>query len=161
SLNKIAGENGVGRVDIVENRLVGMKSRGVYETPGGTVLIDAHRALESLTVERDTFHYKEMIALKYAEMIYNGLWFHPLKDAMDAFIDETQKGVTGEVKVKLYKGNCMVVGRKSVYSLYNPGLSTFEKDEVYNQSDATGFINLFSLPTIESAIQKQKIDGGN
>ena len=157
-LNKIAGENGVGRVDIVENRLVGMKSRGVYETPAGTVLIEAHKALESLTIERDTFHYKEMIALKYAELIYNGLWFHPLKESLDAFIDYTQKAVTGDVKVKLYKGNCMIVGRRSMYSLYNPALSTFEKDEVYNQNDATGFINLFSLPTIESAKQKLKMD---
>ncbi|MDH4127629.1 MAG: argininosuccinate synthase [Spirochaetota bacterium] len=157
-LNKIAGENGVGRVDIVENRLVGMKSRGVYETPGGTILIEAHRALESITIERDTFHYKEMVALKYAELIYNGLWFHPLKESLDAFIDCTQKTVTGDVKVKLYKGNCMVVGRKSIYSLYNPALSTFERDEVYNQKDATGFINLFSLPTMESAKQKLKMD---
>lgn len=156
TLNKIAGENGVGRVDIVENRLVGMKSRGVYETPGGTVLIDAHRALETLTLERDTFHYKEMIALKYAEMIYNGLWFHPLKEAFDAFIDNTQEVVSGEVRVKLYKGNCSVVGRKSHFSLYNTELSTFEEDEVYNQNDATGFINLYSLPTIESAKQKLK-----
>ncbi len=154
-INKIAGENGVGRVDIVENRLVGMKSRGVYETPGGTVLIDAHRAMESLTLERDTFHYKEMIALKYAELVYYGLWFHPLKDALDKFIDETQKGVTGEVKVKLFKGNCTIVGRKSQFSLYNPQLSTFERDEIYNQNDATGFINLFSLPTMESAKQKK------
>ena len=156
--NKIASENGVGRVDIVENRLVGMKSRGVYETPGGTLLIEAHRALESLTLERDTFHYKEMIALKYAELVYNGLWFHPLKEALDAFIDSTQRGVTGDVRLKLYKGNCMVVGRRSPYSLYNSELSTFERDEVYNQNDATGFINLYSLPTLESAKQKLKWD---
>ncbi len=156
-LNQIAGENGVGRVDIVENRLVGMKSRGVYETPGGTVLIDAHRALETLTLERDTFHYKEVIALKYAELIYNGLWFHPLKESLDAFIDHTQKAVTGDVKVKLYKGNCTVVGRRSQYSLYNSELSTFEEDDVYDQNDATGFIRLYSLPTIESAKQKNKI----
>mgnify|MGYP000491201284 CR=1 FL=1 len=158
-LNRIAGENGVGRVDIVENRLVGMKSRGVYETPGGTVLIDAHRALETLTLERDTFHYKEVIALKYAELIYNGLWFHPLKESLDAFIDHTQKAVTGDVKVKLYKGNCTVVGRRSRYSLYNNELSTFEEDDVYDQNDATGFIRLYSLPTIESAKQKNKIEG--
>ncbi|GMT49552.1 MAG: argininosuccinate synthase [bacterium] len=158
-LNQIAGENGVGRIDIVENRLVGMKSRGVYETPGGTVLIDAHRALESLTLERDTFHYKEVIALKYAELVYNGLWFHPLKESLDAFIDHTQIAVTGDVKVKLYKGNCTVVGRRSQYSLYNNELSTFEEDDVYDQSDATGFIRLYSLPTIESAKQKNKIEG--
>ncbi len=158
TLNKLAGEHGIGRIDIVENRLIGMKSRGVYETPGGTVLIEAHRALESLTIERDTFHYKEFISLKYAELLYYGKWFHPLKEALDAFINHTQQAVTGDVRLKLYKGNCMVVGRRSMYSLYNPQLATFEEDKTYDQNDAKGFINLYGLTTIESAMQKKKLD---
>lgn len=145
-LNEIGGKHGVGRVDIVENRLVGMKSRGVYETPGGTILYEAHHGLETLTLDRDTLHYKQMLAGRYAELVYNGLWFTPLKKAMDAFVDETQKRVTGSVKVKLYKGNVQTVGRKSPFSLYQEELATFGADEVYNQKDAEGFINLFGLP---------------
>lgn len=145
-LNEIGGKHGVGRVDIVENRLVGMKSRGVYETPGGTILYEAHHALETITLDRDTLHYKQMLAGRYAELVYNGQWFTPLKKALDAFVDETQKRVTGSVKVKLYKGNVQTVGRKSPFSLYQEKLATFGADEVYNQKDAEGFINLFGLP---------------
>ena len=146
TLNKIAGENAIGRVDIVENRLVGMKSRGVYETPGGTLLYFAHRELEELTVDRETIRYKEAVAIKYGELIYYGLWYTPLRKALDAFIDSTQENVTGDIKLKLYKGNISVVSRRSPYSLYHPELATFEEDELYNQADATGFINLFGLP---------------
>lgn len=146
ALNKIAGENAIGRVDIVENRLVGMKSRGVYETPGGTLLYFAHRELEELTVDRETLRYKEAVAIKYGELIYYGLWYTPLRKALDAFIDSTQENVTGDIKLKLYKGNISVVSRRSPYSLYHPELATFEEDELYNQADATGFINLFGLP---------------
>jgi len=145
-LNEIGGANGIGRVDIVENRLVGIKSRGVYETPGGTILMLAHKDLESITLERDTAHYKEGVAIKYAELIYYGQWFSPLKESLDKFIDETQKRVNGTVRLKLYKGSCSVVGRKSPHSLYDPHLATFEKEDVYNQKDAEGFINLFGLP---------------
>ncbi len=144
-LNKIAGEFGIGRIDIVENRLVGIKDRGVYETPGGTLLHIAHKDLESITLDRDTMHYKEMIELRYSELIYNGKWFTPLKEALDSFINKTQEYVTGEVRLKLYKGNAIVVGRRSDYSLYNSELATFEGEEVYNQKDAEGFINLFGL----------------
>ena len=146
ALNKIAGENAIGRVDIVENRLVGMKSRGVYETPGGTLLYFAHRELEELTVDRETLRYKEAVAIKYGELIYYGLWYTPLRKALDAFIDSTQENVTGDIKLKLYKGNISVVSRRSPYSLYHPELATFEEDELYNQADAGGFINLFGLP---------------
>lgn len=145
SLNVIAGRNGVGRIDIVENRLVGIKSRGVYETPAGTVLLAAHRALESITLDRETFHYKQLVSVKYAQLIYNGQWFCPLRESLDAFVDYTQKKVTGAVKVKLYKGNCTVVGRKSSHSLYSADLATFEEDEIYDQKDAEGFIKLFGL----------------
>jgi argininosuccinate synthase len=145
NLNIIAGRNGVGRIDIVENRLVGIKSRGVYETPAGTVLVAAHRALETITLDRDTFHYKQLVSVKYAELIYNGQWFCPIREALDAFVDQTQKKVTGTVRVKLYKGSCTVVGRKSPNSLYSADLATFEEDEVYDQKDAEGFIKLFGL----------------
>ncbi len=145
-LNKIAARNGVGRIDIVENRLVGMKSRGIYETPGGTVLYEAHRALESLTLDRDTMHYKQALALRYAELVYYGKWYHPLREALDAFVANTQRNVTGTVRIKLYKGNCTAVGVKSPYSLYREDIATFSGDEVYNQFDAEGFINLFGLP---------------
>ncbi|MCX5749532.1 MAG: argininosuccinate synthase [Candidatus Saganbacteria bacterium] len=145
SLNNIGGKNGIGRIDIVENRLVGIKSRGVYETPGGTILYAAHKALESITIDRETAHYKELISKKYAEIVYNGQWFSPLRKALDAFIDSTQKNVTGSVRIKLFKGNCTVAGRKAKKSLYSRSLATFEKDEVYNQKDAEGFINLFGL----------------
>jgi len=150
-LNEIAARNGVGRVDIVENRLVGMKSRGVYETPGGTILYEAHRALETLALDRDTLHYKEGIALRYAELVYYGKWYNPLREALGAFVKSTQKQVTGVVRVKLYKGNCGAVGVKSPYSLYRKDIATFSEDEVYNQSDAEGFINLFGLPETVSA----------
>ena len=151
ALNEIAARNGVGRTDIVENRLVGMKSRGVYETPGGTVLYEAHRALESLTLDRDTKHFKAGISQKYAEMVYYGKWFNPLREALDAFVNSTQQRVTGTVRVKLYKGNCDAAGIKSPYSLYREDIATFSEDEVYNQFDAEGFINLFGLPETISA----------
>jgi len=159
-LNEIGGKHGVGRVDIVENRLVGMKSRGVYETPGGTILYEAHHALETLTLDRDTMHFKQMIAGRYAELVYYGQWFTPLKKALDAFVDETQQRVTGTVKLKLYKGSVQTVGRKSPYSLYQEKLATFGADEVYNQKDAEGFINLFGLPmkvqaTLEQSLKKK------
>ncbi|HEY8463447.1 MAG TPA: argininosuccinate synthase [Bacillota bacterium] len=156
-LNETGGRHGVGRVDIVENRLVGMKSRGVYETPGGTILYEAHHALETITLDRDTMHFKEMLAGRYAELVYNGQWFTPLKAAMDAFIDQTQERVTGTVKVKLYKGSVQTVGRKSPYSLYQEKLATFGADEVYNQKDAAGFINLFGLPMKVQALLNQKL----
>lgn len=155
-LNLIGGENGVGIVDMVENRLVGMKSRGVYETPGGTVLVLAHRELELLTLDRATLHYKEMLALRYAELVYDGVWFAPLREALDAFVEVTQRTVTGTVTMKLYKGNCTVAGTKSPYSLYNQELSTFGRDEIYNQHDAEGFINLFGLPLKVRAIMEKK-----
>lgn len=156
-LNKIAGENGVGRVDIVENRVVGMKSRGVYETPGGTILYAAHQGLESITLDRATYVFKKMVSEKYAELIYTGLWFTPLKQALDAFINKTQQNVTGTVRLKLYKGNCMVVARKSVKSLYQPELATFEADQIYNQKDAEGFINLLGLPMkVQALLSKKK-----
>lgn len=145
-LNELGGRHGVGRTDIVENRLVGMKSRGVYETPGGTILYKAHKEVESMVLDAATMHYKESIAPKYAELVYNGLWFTPLREALDAFVQETQKNVTGDVRIKLYKGNCIVTGRKSPYSLYREELATFGKENVYDQKDALGFINLFGLP---------------
>ncbi|NLM46532.1 MAG: argininosuccinate synthase [Firmicutes bacterium] len=145
-LNTIAGRHGIGRVDMVENRLVGMKSRGVYETPGGTLLYFAHRQLESLTLDRETMHFKEMAAVKYGELVYYGLWFTPLREALDAFINVTQKNVTGSIRLKLYKGNITVAGRTAPRSLYREDLATFGADAVYNQRDAEGFINLFGLP---------------
>lgn len=144
--NHIAGRNGVGIVDLVENRLVGIKSRGVYETPGGTLLMEAHKALETITLERDTMHYKQGLELKYTEMIYNGQWFHPLRIALESFFNETQKVVNGKVKMKLYKGNCIVASRESADSLYDIKLSTFEEGANYDQKDAKGFIKLFGLP---------------
>jgi len=155
-LNEIAGKNGVGIVDMVENRLVGMKSRGVYETPGGTVLYLAHRELELLTLDRNTLHFKEIIAGRYAELVYDGLWFSPLREALDAFVEETQRTVTGTVRVKLYKGNCTPAGASSPFSLYNKELATFGRDEIYSQQDAEGFINLFGLPLKVRALMKKK-----
>ena len=155
-LNKLGGENGIGLVDIVENRLVGMKSRGVYETPGGTILYRAHKVLETLTLDRETTHYKELIAAKYAEIVYYGQWFTPLREALDAFVDETQKNVTGTVKLKLYKGNLINAGVTSPYSLYDEEIATFDEDEVYNQYDAEGFINLFGLPLKVKAMVDKK-----
>ncbi|MDZ7315679.1 MAG: argininosuccinate synthase [candidate division KSB1 bacterium] len=154
TLNKIAGKHGIGRVDVVENRLVGMKSRGVYETPGGTLLFIAHRELESLVLDRDTMHFKEMIAPKYAELVYNGQWFTPLREALDAFVESTQQNVTGSVRLQLYKGNVVIAGRKSPYSLYREELATFGEEDVYDQTDAKGFINLFGLPIkVRSLVQ--------
>ncbi len=147
TLNRIGGAHGVGRIDLIENRLVGMKSRGSYETPGGTLLLAAHRELESLTLDRATLHYKDILAGKYAELVYNGQWFTPLRYAMDAFVDATQTRVTGGVRLKLYKGNVIIAGRKSPYSLYREDLATFGEDEIYNQKEAEGFINLFGLPS--------------
>lgn len=145
ALNKLGGAHGVGRVDLVENRLVGMKSRGVYETPGGTILLAAHQGLESLTLDGETMHYKDIVALKYAEMVYNGRWYTPLREALDAFVRATQQHVSGRVRVKLFKGSCVVVGRQSPYSLYREDFATFGADDVYNQKDAEGFINLYGL----------------
>lgn len=155
TLNRIGGKHGIGRVDIVENRLVGIKSRGVYETPGGTILYAAHQAVESLTLDRDTIHYKQLVAQRYAELVYNGQWYTPLKKALDAFVDRTQESVTGTARLKLYKGNCTVVGRKAKKSLYRPDLATFEKEAIYNQHDAEGFINLFGLPVKVAALLKK------
>jgi argininosuccinate synthase len=145
-LNELGGAHGVGRVDMVENRLVGMKSRGVYETPGGTILYTAHQALESICLDRDTAHYKEVVAARFAELVYNGLWYSSLREALSAFVTKTQERVTGSVRIKLFKGSCTAVGRKSPYSLYREDFATFGKDNVYDQSDAEGFINLFGLP---------------
>ena len=156
-LNAIGGANGIGLVDLLENRLVGMKSRGVYETPGGTILYRAHQVLETLTLDRDTSHYKALVAQKYAELVYFGQWFSPLREALDAFVDSTQKTVTGDVKLKLYKGNIINAGTTSPYSLYDPELATFDEDEVYNQGDAEGFINLFGLSTSVQARLAQKL----
>ena len=144
-LNFIAGKNGVGRVDMVENRYVGIKSRGVYETPGGTALHIAHKALESITLDREVMRLRDSIAVRYSELIYYGYWFSPERSAIQNFIDDIQKDVTGTVRVKIYKGNCYVVGRKSPNSLYHPGLATFEAEDVYNQKDAEGFIKLSAL----------------
>ena len=146
TLNQLGGANGIGLCDLVENRLVGMKSRGVYETPGGTILYRAHRVLETLCLDRDTLHYKDLVAQRYAELVYFGQWFTPLREALDAFVDQTQKTVTGEVRLKLYKGNLINAGVTSPYSLYSEQIATFGEDEVYNQKDAAGFINLFGLP---------------
>ena len=155
-LNELGGQNGIGIVDMVENRLVGIKSRGVYETPGGTILYTAHQALEHLTLDRMTLHYKEQIALKYAEMVYDGVWYSPLREALDAFVKVTQKNVTGTVKIKLYKGNCTSAGAKSPYSLYSEEFATFGQDAVYNQKDAEGFINLFGLPLKVRALMEKR-----
>ncbi len=145
-LNKLGGENGIGRVDIVENRLVGMKSHGVYECPGATILYAAHRELLYLTMDRDSMHYRELLAARYAELAYNGQWFTPLRTALDAFFDSLEEKVTGTVKVKLYKGNCSPVGRKSPNSLYNLEFATFGASDLYDHADAKGFITLFGLP---------------
>ena len=151
-LNKIGGENGVGLADIVENRLVGMKSRGVYENPAGSILYRAHEVLETLTLDRDTMHYKEQVALRYAELVYFGQWFTPLREALAAFVDKTQERVTGDVKLKLYKGNIINAGTTSPYSLYSEAFATFDEDDVYDQKDSAGFINLFGLPIKVKAI---------
>lgn len=159
-LNEMGSRNGVGTIDIIENRLVGMKSRGVYETPGGTILFAAHNGLEQLILDRDTTQYKNIVAQKFSQLVYDGLWYTPLREAISAFVDSTQQLVTGTVKMKLYKGSAVVAGRKAPYSLYNEEFATFSKDEVYNQSDAEGFINLFALPLKIRAIQKITVEGG-
>lgn len=159
-LNAIAGRHGVGRVDMVENRLVGMKARGVYETPGGTLLHAAHKELECLTLDRETMHFKEITGVKYAELVYYGQWYTPLREALDAFIDSTQRNVTGSVRLKLYKGNIVVAGRRSAYSLYREDLATFGEDVIYDQRDATGFINLFGLPLkVQGLLEKSRKRG--
>ncbi|HED23856.1 MAG TPA: argininosuccinate synthase [Firmicutes bacterium] len=156
TLNQIAGRNGVGRVDIVENRLLGMKSRGIYETPGGTVIAYAHRELEQYTLDRETYHFKENMALKYAELVYYGLWFTPLREALDGFIEKTQEPVSGTVTVRLYKGNVSVAGRESENTLYHHGMVTFEADDLFEQKDAQGFINLYGLPLTIKGIMERK-----
>ncbi len=156
TLNKLGGENGIGLADIVENRLVGMKSRGVYETPGGAILYKAHSVLETICVDRDTMHYKELIAPKFAELVYYGKWFTPLREALSAFVDKTQENVTGDVKLKLYKGNMINAGVTSPHSLYSEEFATFDADNVYNQKDADGFINLFGLPIKVKALLEKK-----
>ena len=159
-LNDIGGKNAIGIIDMVENRLVGMRSRSVYETPGGTILYKAHKDLEELCLDKETAHYKEIIALKFADLVYNGQWFSPLRESLSAFVSKTQETVTGEVKLKLYKGNIVNAGMTSPYSLYSEEYATFGEDGVYNQKDAEGFINLFGLPTVvnskmHSSINKQ------
>ncbi len=145
-LNEVGARHGIGRIDLVENRLVGMKSHGVYETPGGTLLYEAHAALEQLCLDRDTLHFKQQVGLRYADLVYNGQWFTPLREALDAFVQTTETNITGIVRFKLYKGNAILVGRKSPYSLYREDYVTFDEDDVYNQGDAEGFIKLFGLP---------------
>jgi argininosuccinate synthase len=146
----------VGRIDLVENRLVGMKSHGVYETPGGSILVEAHQALEQLCLDRETLHFKQMLALKYADLVYNGQWFTTIREAMDAFINVTQRHMTGSVRLKLYKGNIILVGRKSPFSLYREDFATFGEEDVYNQQDAEGFIKLFGLPLKVEALLKSE-----
>jgi argininosuccinate synthase len=155
TLNQLGGEHGVGRVDLVENRLVGMKSRGIYEQPGATILATAHKDLESITLDRATMHYKDLVAERYAEIAYDGVWFTPLREALDAFVDVTQKTNTGDVRVKLYKGNCIVTGRKSPYSLYSEDFATFGASTEYDHADAKGFITLFGLPLKVAALTRQ------
>ena len=156
-LNQVGGANGIGLVDMVENRLVGMKSRGVYETPGGAILYAAHELLETLCLDRDTQHYKQQIALKFAELVYYGQWFTPLREALSAFVSTTQQTVTGDVKLKLYKGNIIPAGTTSPYSLYSEEIATFGEDEVYDQMDSQGFINLFGLPIKVKALLDEKL----
>ena len=155
-LNKIGGKNGVGLVDMVENRLVGMKSRGVYETPGGTVLYAAHELLESICLDKQTMHFKQHVAVKYGELVYDGLWFTPLREALDAFVNKTQENVTGDVKLRIYKGNIMNAGITSPNSLYSEDIATFGEDHCYNQMDSQGFINLFGLPVKVKALLDEK-----
>jgi argininosuccinate synthase len=156
-LNELGGQHGVGRVDLVENRLVGMKSRGIYETPGGTILYAAHQGLESICLDRETLHYKLLVGQRYAELVYYGWWFSTLREALDAFIAKTQERVSGTVRVRLHKGSCQVVGRKSPFTLYREDFATFGRDNVYHQNDAEGFINLFGLPLKVKAL----LDTGN
>lgn len=160
-LNAIGGTYGIGRADMVEGRLVGMKSHGVYETPGGTILMAAHSELESLVLDRDTIYFKDLVALKYAELVYNGMWFSPLREALDAFVDSTQGPVTGVVRLKLYKGNVIPAGRKSEFSLYREDFATFGQEDVYDQSDAEGFIRLYGLPLQVRALNGLPVSGLN
>ncbi|NOZ48537.1 MAG: argininosuccinate synthase [Chloroflexi bacterium] len=152
TLNALAAKHGIGRVDLVENRLVGMKSHGIYETPGGTLLYEAHAAIEQLCLDRETLHFKQQIGLRYADLVYNGQWFTPLREALDAFVQSTETNLTGSVRFKLYKGNAILIGRKSPHSLYREDYVTFDEDDVYNQQDAEGFIKLFGLPMKVSAM---------
>ena len=156
-LNELGGKHGIGIIDIVENRLVGMKSRGVYETPGGTILYYAHDALEQICLDKMTQHFKQRMALEFADLVYNGQWYTPLREAMSAFVDETQRTVTGQVRMKLYKGNIIGAGMNSPYSLYDEDIATFDEDNVYNQADAAGFITLFGLPLKIRATLNQKL----
>jgi argininosuccinate synthase len=156
-LNRLGGENGIGRVDMVENRYVGMKSRGVYETPGGTILHAAHRAVESITMDREVMHLRDSLIPRYAEMVYYGYWFSPEREVLQKMVDETQLTVNGTARLKLFKGNCTVIGRKSAESLYSCDLATFEEDQVYNQKDAEGFIRLNALRLRLRALLKEKL----
>jgi argininosuccinate synthase len=156
TLNEVGGEHGIGRIDMVENRLVGIKSREIYEAPAAVILHQAHRELEKLTLDKDTLHFKPLISTKYAELVYNGLWYSPLREALDGFISKTQKWITGRVKVKLFKGSCQVVGRKSPYSLYDMKLATYTREDVFDQRASSGFIHLWGLPlTTLSRIRKK------
>ncbi|MDD7280680.1 argininosuccinate synthase [Floccifex sp.] len=156
-LNELGGANGIGILDVVENRLVGMKSRGVYETPGGTILYAAHEKLEEITLDKETSHYKQQVALKFADLVYNGQWYTPLRKALSAFVDETQETVTGDVSLKLYKGNIIPVSVTSPFSLYSSGMATFDEDDCYDQADSAGFINLFGLPLKVRALNDQAL----
>jgi argininosuccinate synthase len=160
-LNTLGGKHAIGRVDMVESRLVGMKSHGVYETPGGTILMAAHKELESIVLDRATLTYKDQVAMKYAELVYDGMWFSPLREALDAFFDATQAPVTGMVRLKLYKGNIIPAGRKSPYSLYREDFATFGQEDVYDQMDARGFIRLFGLPLKVRALNGLPVSGIN
>jgi argininosuccinate synthase len=153
--NRVGGNHAIGRIDLVENRLVGMKSRGAYETPGGTLLVQAHRELESICLDKETLRVKDQLAIKYADLVYNGQWFTPLRQALDSFVRTTQETVTGSVRLRLYKGNITIAGRKSAYSLYREDLATFGEEAVYNQKDAEGFINLFGLPVKVQALAEK------
>jgi len=157
-INQMGAKHGIGRMDMVENRLVGMKSRGVYETPGGTILHRAHQLLESICLDKHTMHYKDILAVKYAELVYNGLWYTRLRESLDAFVKVTQENVTGTVRLKLYKGNIISAGRKSPFSLYREDYASFGEENVYDQKDAEGFIQLFGLPVKVEALLS--IDGG-
>ncbi|HLK48029.1 MAG TPA: hypothetical protein VKT49_07835, partial [Bryobacteraceae bacterium] len=160
TLNQIGSEHGIGRIDLVENRFVGMKSRGCYETPGGTLIMFAVRELEALTLDKNTLHYKQKLALDYAELVYNGLWFTPLREALDAFFEKISEPVTGEVKLRLYKGNLEPVSRKSAYSLYSLDIASFTMGASYDQKDALGFINLIGLPIKVRAGLAEKAQAG-
>ena len=155
-LNEVGGANGCGILDLVENRLVGMKSRGVYETPGGTVLYKAHEKLEEITLDKETQHYKAQLAMKFADLVYNGQWYTPLRKAMSAFVKSTQEAVTGDVTLKLYKGNILPVSVTSPFSLYSAGMATFDEDDCYDQSDSAGFIHLYGLPLKVRAIKAKE-----